>query len=203
MTEGSTRSRAFVLIELLWVIAIIALLAGMLLPTLSRARSHARQVMCQSNLHQIGLALDAYAEDLKSFPAARILPPPPSLAQRGDAKWHCLLPYVLSERQYVLLSDVGWCPDTSKRTKYAYNADRQTGRCRVTWREGPADWLAACAGPSWPRGNTWAYPLAGEKAWVESDVVFTEDNFPTWNHGRIRYVLHSDGRVEAEMAPLP
>ena len=57
------RSRGFTLIELLVCVAIIALLAGMLLPSLGRARAAARTVLCVSNLRQLGCAFHMYAAE--------------------------------------------------------------------------------------------------------------------------------------------
>jgi len=54
---------AFTLVELLIVIGIIALLIGMIIPSMESARATARAVQCQSNLRQIGIILQIYAND--------------------------------------------------------------------------------------------------------------------------------------------
>jgi prepilin-type N-terminal cleavage/methylation domain-containing protein len=101
---------AFSLIELLIVITIIAILASLLMPAVSMVKSLARSSICASNLRQIGIAFQVYADNWGGlFPAS----------QNSTGLWF------IGIRSYLAPSKVYACAD-SPRVKLGnlkYNVD--------------------------------------------------------------------------------
>ena len=70
MKTRLNKNQGFTLIELLVVVSIISLLVSILLPSLQKARSAARQAVCMTQVRQVGLGTDMYARDYNDqFPA--------------------------------------------------------------------------------------------------------------------------------------
>lgn len=69
------RKKAFTLVELLVVISVIAMLMGILLPVLNKARQSGKSTVCKANLHSIAVAFRMYLDDNRNLmPDAASLP---------------------------------------------------------------------------------------------------------------------------------
>ena len=115
----SARS-GFTLIELLVVIAIIAILAAILFPVFARARENARRASCQSNLKQIGLAVEQYKQDFDGYyPTTRQLAGPG--VNRG---WPTLIQAYIKSQQIFI------CPSGEREASIKSVAASWTGSVR-------------------------------------------------------------------------
>ena len=130
----------FTLIELLIVIAIIAILAAMLLPALQSSKGQAQKINCISNMKQVCLAANNYGANNNDYL--------PSASKQGVyASYNCPW-YQLIEGKY-LGKDVAACPaDKDYRVFYNWNkfADMQSrwtnfGKITYGWERSAGYWV--------------------------------------------------------------
>jgi prepilin-type processing-associated H-X9-DG protein/prepilin-type N-terminal cleavage/methylation domain-containing protein len=102
---SSRRPPAFTLVELLIVLAIVAVLIGLLVPAVQKTREAANRIRCVNNLRQIGIALHHYHDTYDTFPPGGIEWRPPRNTTKRQLAWGVfLLPYLEQENVYRSLN---------------------------------------------------------------------------------------------------
>ena len=103
--------RAYSLIETIVVLALMALMIGLMLPALQKVRSSANNLVCKNNLRQIGLAMHMYYDSYKFLPYACTCPAP--WKNGGDPLCQTCNP----QNAYSSSKETWWCP-YDNRTRF-------------------------------------------------------------------------------------
>jgi prepilin-type N-terminal cleavage/methylation domain-containing protein/prepilin-type processing-associated H-X9-DG protein len=218
-------SARFTLIELLIVIAIIAILAAMLMPALGKVREKARQIQCASMLKQFGIITHIYAGDYNAFgPGAGngspgtgqnnqyiqdldTTPPPTTYLDSGSHVTFQFYDYdIKSNDKYKCPSDKIVYGVVSHLTSYAWH--------RINWNwpfgsRGTSPWrISALSKPSPLSGSGFDYYLNPVTSPLIGDACGLGGYKPPW-HSLGSNMLFVDGHIQWKNAnadgtyPLP
>ena len=156
MSRQSLSRKGFTLIEILVVIAIVAILAAILFPVFAQARESARKTSCLSNVRQIGTAYSMYIQDYdEHFPphvTERTAPAgtPDTAADRAPFSYKIkLAPYTKSDKIFKCPSAPAW-PDPQPwafddsaapaAQQQSRPLQRHQGGCNFAYADGHAKW---------------------------------------------------------------
>ncbi|MCK6487124.1 MAG: type II secretion system GspH family protein [Planctomycetes bacterium] len=170
---ATSRRCGFSLIELLVVMAIVAVLAGMLMPALGTVRQAVRGVACVSNLRQLGLAAQGYALDWDGQLVPAFWSDAAGNASYGTAPWvlnaDFLARYAEGSETYNVFAATSALPAKLL--------------CPENLRRNPSRWIKSCYGLNWSApgyARTGAtYPLnaaiAPRAGLVRAEIVMFAD----------------------------
>jgi len=167
--------RAFTLLEILVVVAIIAILAAILFPVFSRARENARKASCISNLHQIGLGIAMYRGDYDGInPRYRSCP------DNADSTCYSLAPTVSSGP-----NEIWWAPfDNTQPSEPALPDSAYSSRVKAGFLMPYVKNLQIFHCPSYPQGQVgyaMGYADIGPMGKNEAEVT-NPGALQVWDH---------------------
>jgi prepilin-type N-terminal cleavage/methylation domain-containing protein len=187
------RKRGFTLIELLVVISVIVVLAGLLLPAVSKVRGHARRLRCTSRMKQLGQGFytyaGAYGDFLPHVDAGSGGDPP------KDCDWYTVLdPHISTNRKEH--SPVKHCPvflgDTTTKHSFKMNEDLATPEApfyKLGLSRTPSNTVLVFDGRT---DSTVAYQICGTRSFVCGRHMAHRDG----PYVRLASFLLLDGHVE-------
>ena len=173
------KKSGFTLIEILVVLAIIGLLAGILIPQVTGGMAKARRTQCLNNLHALGTVASTYAADHKG----RL----PKVGSGGDYESYSAMVRGLYEDEYVETFDIFVCPLDTERAVCRGGAD--------SFSSGANSSYLYFAGYSMLKaeGRTAELPLFCDRARGGGTAPLTDAD----NHGASwRNVVYLDGHTE-------
>lgn len=217
----------FTVPEVLAVVAVIAIIMSMLLPSIHKGRAHARAVICKSNLHQQGVGMQTYTVATRYYPGAHTW-----TNNSPDGRTYVIWPSRI--REFTESSGTDWffCPDADPKSvwtrKYGSGLSRLFGyaddEVRLEWNTpmsyGYNNWgTHDFAVPQWGLGGLSEHPDWGElpKYRVKSPsfMIAIGDSFPDGNWDafidhdqapefpmdrhpeKVANIVYCDGHVEA------
>jgi prepilin-type N-terminal cleavage/methylation domain-containing protein/prepilin-type processing-associated H-X9-DG protein len=209
----------FTLVELLVVIAVLSILAGLMLPALSKAKEQARQAMCMSNLRQQNLAMIQYTGDYVGWYPAAIN----DTTQKPWGSWCWMLsPYFgftwpATSANPTAGPAIYYCPSALKKSYYSwtniiellsYGVNRYTYETglgldvKVGRWENPGQMLlmgdlefAHAAIPSVKDGDNYSSVVNCKVAQVNSFVTWNPNAF-SYRHNDQANILFMDSHIK-------
>jgi prepilin-type N-terminal cleavage/methylation domain-containing protein/prepilin-type processing-associated H-X9-DG protein len=183
-------SRAFTLVELLVVVALMAVLGALFFPVLAQVREGARRTACLSNLRQIAGAHSLYVQDWdERLPSWRLLPPRNPAGSGEMLLWPAFLgsyfgsPGITRDRsagvpptpfrqgeplaEYVLLTWQSTGDKDLPTDPYVRWPGPPLTRDQVVWPSKTIQWMDGWTAPHRTQGETGRHGVGGNVAFVD------------------------------------
>lgn len=185
---SNIRETRFTLVELLFVIAIIAILASLLLPALRNAREKSKQISCMNNLRQLHFVFESWISDHSDYPPYGYI---------GGCCWD----YYLYTDGYMKGFNLIACPsdtyDHAGKAARSFRTNRNIcvngnldTRIKITKIKNPGKTVFI-----WEHQNTWNYYNSGSGSYFTppvSPIVMTVIPY----HLGLADFLYADGHTE-------